>query len=129
MWKKILLVSSLVAVTATVVVVVRKRCSKKEEAPEETLGDILRKERKAHRINLKTMARDLHLSVDRLEAFEANDYYSIKSFYDNDLAIIRDIESIANYLSLDASSLPRKFFDDRALTVEIDKLCTASAVY
>lgn len=90
----------------------------REETPaEETLGDVLRKERVTRRITLETIARDLKLNVKYIRALEANQYDAIPA----ELYVRVYLRSLAKYLLLDADEILGRYYKEQGITPERDK--------
>jgi cytoskeletal protein RodZ len=82
-----------------------------KEAPRETVGDILRKERITRRIAVETIAKDLRLNVRYIKSLEANQYDALPA----DPYVRVYLRSIAKYLMLDPEAVMKKFYEEQGV--------------
>jgi transcriptional regulator with XRE-family HTH domain len=84
----------------------------KQSGKNESIGEIIRREREKRQITVEMIAAKLRLNAKYIEALEENRYDRLPG----DTYIRVYLRSLARYLSLDSAEIFRRFFDERGLT-------------
>ncbi|MBD3343480.1 MAG: hypothetical protein GF401_00285 [Chitinivibrionales bacterium] len=86
----------------------------KEGPKQDSVGDILRKERITKRITIETIARDLKLNVKYIKAMESNDYDALPA----DPYVRVYLKSLSKYLMLDSDKILQQYYNERGIPPE-----------